>query len=127
MVKVLLFSDLSQITFINVNTTEFKNYQAALSDGFEGTMDDYTVQTFEQGPRSGYQGGQLVDHGPAGVRQGYNGEGPKTGPKAKGAGVQMTQKAAEKIRETLRMVDDLERYTDSLNIGTKMLKKSEIC
>ena len=35
--------------------TEFKNYQSALSDGFEGTMDDYTVQTFEQGPRSGYQ------------------------------------------------------------------------
>jgi len=52
--------------------TEFKNYQSALSDGFEGTMDDYTVQTLEQDPRSGYQGGQLVDHGPG--RQGYNGE-----------------------------------------------------
>jgi hypothetical protein len=33
----------------------------------------------------------------------------------------------EKIRETLRMVDDLERYADSLNVGTNMLKKSEIC
>ena len=30
----------------------------------------------------------------------------------------------EKIRETLRMLDDLERYADSLNVGTKMLKKS---
>ena len=30
----------------------------------------------------------------------------------------------EKIRETLRMPDDLERYADSLNIGTKELKKS---
>tara|TARA_B000000460_G_scaffold182157_1_gene130494 strand:- start:130 stop:264 length:135 start_codon:yes stop_codon:yes gene_type:complete len=34
----------------------------------------------------------------------------------------MTDK--EKIRETLRMIDDLERYADSLNVGTKMLKKS---
>jgi len=33
----------------------------------------------------------------------------------------------EKIRETLRMLDDLERYADSLNVGTNMLKKSEIC
>ena len=30
----------------------------------------------------------------------------------------------EKIRETLRMLDDLERYADSLNVGTNMLKKS---
>ena len=30
----------------------------------------------------------------------------------------------EKIQETLRMIDDLERYADSLNVGTKMLKKS---
>ena len=30
----------------------------------------------------------------------------------------------KKIRETLRMLDDLERYADSLNVGTKMLKKS---
>ena len=30
----------------------------------------------------------------------------------------------EKIRETLRMLDDLERYADSLNVGTKMLKQS---
>ena len=30
----------------------------------------------------------------------------------------------EKIRESLRMLDDLERYADSLNVGTKMLKKS---
>ena len=30
----------------------------------------------------------------------------------------------EKIKETLRMIDDLERYADSLNVGTKMLKKS---
>ena len=37
----------------------------------------------------------------------------------------MTDK--EKIRETLRMLDDLERYADSLNVGTNMLKKSEIC
>jgi len=55
--------------------TEFKNYQAALSDGFEGTMDDYTVQTFEQDPRSGYQGGQLVQPGPG--RQGYKGDSVK--------------------------------------------------
>ena len=34
----------------------------------------------------------------------------------------MTDK--EKIRETLRMLDDLERYADSLNVGTNMLKKS---
>ena len=27
----------------------------------------------------------------------------------------------EKIRETLLMLDDLERYADSLNIGTKEL------
>ena len=33
----------------------------------------------------------------------------------------------EKIRETLRMLDDLERYADSLNVDTNMLKKSEIC
>ena len=33
----------------------------------------------------------------------------------------------EKIRETLRMLDDLERYADSLNVGTNMLRKSEIC
>ena len=50
---------------------EFKNYQAALSDGFEGTMEDYTVQQFEQGGRVKYQGAGLVDHGPEGVRQGY--------------------------------------------------------
>ena len=30
----------------------------------------------------------------------------------------------EKIRESLGMLDDLERYADSLNVGTKMLKKS---
>ena len=30
----------------------------------------------------------------------------------------------EKIQETLRMIDDLERYADSLNVGTKMLKQS---
>ena len=53
--------------------TEFKNYQAALSDGFEGTMDDYTVQQFEQGGRAAYRGAGLVDHGPEGVRQGYDG------------------------------------------------------
>jgi len=33
----------------------------------------------------------------------------------------------EKIREPLRMIDDLERYADSLNVGTNMLKKSEVC
>ena len=33
-------------------------------------------------------------------------------------------KDKEKIKETLRMLDDLERYADSLNVGTKMLKKS---
>ena len=33
----------------------------------------------------------------------------------------------EKIRETLRMLDDLERHADSLNVGTNMLRKSEIC
>ena len=33
-------------------------------------------------------------------------------------------KDKEKIKETLRMIDDLERYADSLNVGTKMLKKS---
>jgi len=27
----------------------------------------------------------------------------------------------EKLKETLRMIDDLERYADSLNIGTKEL------
>ena len=30
----------------------------------------------------------------------------------------------EKIKETLRMIDDLERYAYSLNVCTKMLKKS---
>ena len=30
----------------------------------------------------------------------------------------------EKLKEILRMIDDLERYADSLNVGTKMLKKS---
>ena len=30
----------------------------------------------------------------------------------------------EKIQETLRMINDLERYADSLNVGTKMLKQS---
>ena len=33
-------------------------------------------------------------------------------------------KDKEKIKETLRMLDDLERYADSLNVGTNMLKKS---
>ena len=37
----------------------------------------YNTQKYLQGGRVKYQGGQLVDHGPAGVRQGYNGrEGP---------------------------------------------------
>ena len=30
----------------------------------------------------------------------------------------------EKIKETLRMLDDLEGYSDSLNVGTKKLKQS---
>ena len=40
----------------------------------------------------------------------------------KASGFRMNDK--EKIKETLRMLDDLERYADSLNVGTKMLKKS---
>ena len=51
---------------------EFKKYQSALSDGFEGTMNEYMVSTFEQGGRVGYQSGQLVQ--PGFGRQGYAGE-----------------------------------------------------
>ena len=51
---------------------EFKKYQSALSDGFEGTMNEYMVSTFEQGGRVGYQSGQLVQ--PGFGRQGYGGK-----------------------------------------------------
>ena len=52
------------------------------------TLENFNPEEF----RTPYQGAGLVDHGPEGVGQGY--QGPKTGPKAKGAGAQMTQKAA---------------------------------
>jgi len=57
-----------------------------------GKEDWMERQRGAQGGRIGFDSGQLVQPGPG--RQGY-------GKTSKGAGVQMTQKAAEKIRKTL--------------------------
>lgn len=59
-------------------------------------LSDREIEYYRTGPwstREDYRKGQLVQPGPG--RQGYNGS------TAKGAGVQMTQKAADKIRDTL--------------------------